>query len=99
MLNRTAGAQALGAAAAERFRELAERSPYFWELDGLAANRAAAAEQLRHFCDYLAEQGRSARATARLRRLAQPVLSRGRRSQYLANRSGAHPRLTVVETA
>jgi tetratricopeptide (TPR) repeat protein len=60
MLDRTAEAQALGAAAAERFRELAGRRPFFWELDEFAGNYAAAAEQLRDFCDYLAEQGRSA---------------------------------------
>jgi predicted ATPase len=59
MLDRTAEAQALGVAAAERFRELVGRSPYFWELDEFAGNYAAAAEQLRDFCDYLAEQGRS----------------------------------------
>jgi class 3 adenylate cyclase len=62
MLDRTAEAQALGAAAAERFRELAGRSPWFWELDEYAGNYAAAAEQLRDFCDYLTEQGRSATA-------------------------------------
>jgi class 3 adenylate cyclase/tetratricopeptide (TPR) repeat protein len=58
MLDRPAEAQALGVAAAERFRELAGRSPYFWELDEFAGNYAAAAEQLRDFCDYLSEQGR-----------------------------------------
>jgi class 3 adenylate cyclase/tetratricopeptide (TPR) repeat protein len=58
MLDRTAEAQALGVAASERFRELAGRSPYFWELDEFAGNYAAVAEQLRVFCDYLSEQGR-----------------------------------------
>jgi class 3 adenylate cyclase/tetratricopeptide (TPR) repeat protein len=58
MLDRTAEAQALGDAAAKRFRELAGRNPYFWELDEFAGNYAAAAEQLRDFCDYLSEQGR-----------------------------------------
>jgi tetratricopeptide (TPR) repeat protein len=62
MLDRTAEAQALGAAAAERFRELVGRSPWFWELDEFAGNYAAAAEQLRDFCAYLTEQGRSATA-------------------------------------
>jgi len=62
MLDRTAEAQALGVAAAERFRELAGRSPWFWELDEFAGDYAAAAEQLRDFCDYLTEQGRSATA-------------------------------------
>jgi hypothetical protein len=62
MLDRTAEAQALGAAAAERFRELVGRSPWFWELDEYAGNYAAAAEQLRDFYDYLTEQGRSATA-------------------------------------
>jgi class 3 adenylate cyclase len=62
MLDRTSEAQALGAAAAERFRELVGRSPWFWELDEFAGNYAAAAEQLRDFCAYLAEQGRSATA-------------------------------------
>ncbi|HKC76877.1 MAG TPA: hypothetical protein VKB70_00675, partial [Gaiellaceae bacterium] len=60
MLDRTAEAQALGAVAAERFRELVGRSPWFWELDGFAGNYAAVAEQLRGFCDYLTEQERSA---------------------------------------
>jgi class 3 adenylate cyclase len=60
MLERTAEAQALGVAAAERFRELVGRSPYFWELDEFAGNFAAAAEQLRDFCEYLSGQGRSA---------------------------------------
>ena len=59
MLDRPAEAQALGIPAAERFRELAGRSPYFWELDEFAGNYEAAAEQLRVFCDYLAEPGRS----------------------------------------
>jgi class 3 adenylate cyclase len=62
MLDRTTEAQALGVAAAERFRELVGRSPWFWELDELAGNYAAAAEQLRAFYDYLTEQGRSATA-------------------------------------
>jgi class 3 adenylate cyclase len=60
MLDRTAEAQALGDAAAERFRELVGRSPWFWELDELAGNYAAAAEQLRDFCNYLTDQERSA---------------------------------------
>jgi class 3 adenylate cyclase/tetratricopeptide (TPR) repeat protein len=58
MLDRTAEAQTLGAAAAERFREQVGRSPWFWELDEFAGNYAAAAEQLRDFCDYLTEQER-----------------------------------------
>ena len=58
MLDRTTEAQALGVAAAERFRELVGRSPWFWELDEFAGNYAAAAEQLRDFCAYLAEQER-----------------------------------------
>ncbi len=58
MLDRTAEAQALGVAAAERFRELAGRSPWFWELDEIAGNYAAAADQLRDFCEYLSGQGR-----------------------------------------
>jgi tetratricopeptide (TPR) repeat protein len=62
MLGRTAEAEALGVAAAERFRELVGRSPWFWELDEFAGNYEAAAEQLRVFCDYLSEQGRSATA-------------------------------------
>jgi class 3 adenylate cyclase/tetratricopeptide (TPR) repeat protein len=60
MLDRTAEAQALGVAAAERFRELVGRSPWFWELDEFAGNYAAAADQLRDFCDYLSEQERPA---------------------------------------
>jgi tetratricopeptide (TPR) repeat protein len=58
MLDRTAEAQALGVAAAERFRELVGRSPWFWELDEFAGNYTAAAEQLRDFCAYLTEQER-----------------------------------------
>ena len=60
MLDRTAEAQALGAAAAERFRELAGRSPWVWELDEFAGNYAAVADQLRDFCNYLTEQERPA---------------------------------------
>ena len=59
MLGRSAEAQAVGVAAAERFHELVGRSPWFWELDEFAGNYAAAADQLRDFCDYLSEQGRS----------------------------------------
>jgi class 3 adenylate cyclase len=57
MLDRAAEAQAVGIAAAEQFRELVGRSPWFWELDELAGNYAAAADQLRDFCDYLTERG------------------------------------------
>ena len=60
MLDRTAEAQALGVSAAERFRELVGRSPWFWELDEFAGNYAAAADQLRDFCTYLSEQERAA---------------------------------------
>jgi class 3 adenylate cyclase/tetratricopeptide (TPR) repeat protein len=60
MLDRTAEAQAVGLAAAERFRDLVGRDPWFWELDELAGNYEAAAEHLRNFLDYLAERGQLA---------------------------------------
>jgi tetratricopeptide (TPR) repeat protein len=60
MLDRPGEAQALGVAAAERFRELVGRSPWFWELDEFAGNYAAVADQLRDFCEYLSKQERPA---------------------------------------
>ena len=60
MLDRTDEAQAVGIAAADQFRELVGRSPWFWELDELAGNYEAAAEQLRNFCVYLTERGQMA---------------------------------------
>jgi class 3 adenylate cyclase len=60
MLDRTDEAQAVGIAAADQFRELEGRSPWFWELDELAGDYEAAAEQLRNFCAYLAERGQMA---------------------------------------
>jgi len=60
MLGRIAEARALQSAAAEQFRELVGRSPWLWDLEELAGNYEAAAEQLRNFCDHLAEQGLSA---------------------------------------
>jgi len=60
MLDRTDEAQAVGIAAADQFRELKGRSPWFWELDELAGNYEAAAEQLRDFCVYLTERGQMA---------------------------------------
>ena len=60
MLDRTDEAQAVGIAAADQFRELVGRSPWFWELDELAGNYEAAAEQLRDFCVYLTERGQMA---------------------------------------
>jgi len=60
MLDRPDEAQAVGAAAAERFRELVGRNPWFWELDELAGRYDAAAEQLLAFCEYLAERGQLA---------------------------------------
>ena len=60
MLDRTDEAKAVGIAAADQFRDLVGRSPWFWELDELAGNYEAAAEQLRAFCAYLAERGQMA---------------------------------------
>jgi class 3 adenylate cyclase/tetratricopeptide (TPR) repeat protein len=60
MLDRTDEAQAAGIAAADQFRELVGRSPWFWELDDLAGNYEAAAGQLRDFCVYLTERGQMA---------------------------------------
>ncbi|HEY5693557.1 MAG TPA: hypothetical protein VIR14_03540, partial [Gaiellaceae bacterium] len=60
MLDRSDEAQAVGIAAADQFRELVGRSPWFWELDELAGNYEAAAEQLRDFCAYLTERGQMA---------------------------------------
>ena len=60
MLDRSDEAQAVGIAAADQFRELVGRSPWFWELDELAGNYEAAAEQLRNFCLYLTERGQMA---------------------------------------
>jgi tetratricopeptide (TPR) repeat protein len=59
MLDRVDEARALSSVAGERFRELVGRSPDLWDQEELAGNHEVAAEQLRVFCDRVAEQGQT----------------------------------------
>jgi tetratricopeptide (TPR) repeat protein len=78
MLDRTDDAQAVGVAASERFRDLVGRDPWFWELDELAGNYEAAAEQLRNFLDYLAERGQLAALAAYAPKFGRMLCAAGR---------------------